>query len=175
MRACPDLQSWLWLLLMVRNATIADAEIISRIYNHYIGETTITFEETPVTAQEMATRIESVQKTLPWLVWEQEGAVIGYAYATSWRTRSAYRYSAESTVYLQKEHLGRGFGKQLYRELIDRVRRLNIHRLIGGIALPNTASVGLHESLGFKKVAHFSEVGWKFEQWIDVGYWELSL
>jgi phosphinothricin acetyltransferase len=160
---------------MIRRADATDAEVICRIYNHYIAQTTITFEELPVTTAEMAERVESVQKSLPWLALEQEGVVIGYAYATPWRTRSAYRFSAESTVYLEKEFCGRGLGKMLYRELIEQVRCLGIHRLIGGIALPNTSSVGLHESLGFKKVAQFTEVGRKLDQWIDVGYWEPSL
>ncbi|HEY9155613.1 MAG TPA: arsinothricin resistance N-acetyltransferase ArsN1 family B [Opitutaceae bacterium] len=160
---------------MIRTAVPEDAAAICRIYNHYVTNTTITFEETPVTDLEMRSRVDAVQKTLPWLVLEEEGRLVGYAYATSWRTRSAYPFSAESTVYLEPEFCGRGLGKGIYRELIERVRTAGMHRLIGGIALPNTASVGVHESLGFKKVAHFSEVGWKFDKWIDVGYWELSL
>ena len=109
----------------------------------------------------MSARIGDVTKSLPWLVCEENRAVMGYAYATPWRHRSAYRYSAEGTVYLAKDHCGRGYGKSLYRELIAQVKSFGMHRLIGGIALPNSPSVALHESLGFKKVAQFSEVGWK--------------
>lgn len=160
---------------MIRSATAAEAPAICRIYNHYVVNTKITFEEAPVSTEEMAQRIEAVLKERVWLVLEETGAIVGYAYATAWRTRSAYRHSAESTIYLDAGACGRGLGKRLYSELIQRVRSLGMHRLIGGIALPNTASVALHESLGFRKVAHFTEVGRKFNEWVDVGYWELSL
>ncbi|BBB62147.1 N-acetyltransferase [Undibacterium sp. KW1] len=160
---------------MIRTATAADAAAIINIYNHYIATTTISFEENPVTEQEMAQRIKDVSASLPWYVEEQDGVVIGYAYATPWRARSAYRFSVESTVYVAASHAGKGIGKRLYQTLIADLRQRGIHVTIGGIAQPNTASVALHESLGFEKVAHFKDVGRKFEQWVDVGYWELRL
>lgn len=160
---------------MIRSATPDDAPAICAIYNPYIAETTITFEEMPVTAEEMRKRITDVITILPWLVYERDGAVVGYAYATRWRTRAAYRFAVESTVYLTAACRGQGLGRQLYLELIDRLRGLGMHAVIGGIALPNEASVGLHEALGFHKVAHFEEVGFKFGRWIDVGYWERKL
>ncbi len=160
---------------MIRTATAADAAAIINIYNHYIATTTISFEENPVTEQEMAQRIKDVSASLPWYVEEQDGVVIGYAYATPWRARSAYRFSVESTVYVAASHAGKGIGKRLYQTLIADLRQRGIHVIIGGIAQPNTASVALHESLGFEKVAHFKDVGRKFEQWVDVGYWELRL
>lgn len=159
---------------MIRSATPADAPKICEIYNPFVEGTTITFEEKPLPAAAMAERIAAIG-SLPWLILELEGDVAGYAYATPWRVRSAYRFSVETTVYLNPHFHGRGHGATLYRALIDGLKELRIHRAIGGIALPNQASVALHEKLGFKKVAHFSEVGWKFERWIDVGYWELPI
>ncbi|MGI4859677.1 MAG: arsinothricin resistance N-acetyltransferase ArsN1 family B [Janthinobacterium lividum] len=160
---------------MIRPATSADASVIAAIYNHYVSSTTITFEEEAVVQDEMASRIESVSAQLPWYVYERDGEVIGYAYATPWRARSAYRFSVETTVYVASGYARQGVGLQLYTALIDALRGREIQVVLGGIAQPNPASVALHESLGFEKVAHFKRVGRKFEQWIDVGYWELQL
>ena len=160
---------------MIRPATAADAAAIATIYNHYVATTTISFEEEPVGIDGMAERIATVAASLPWLVFEDEGQLVGYAYATPWRVRSAYRYSAESSVYVAPGHAGKGIGKRLYHALIGELRERGLHMVIGGIAQPNEASVALHEALGFRKVAHFSEVGMKFGRWVDVGYWELRL
>jgi phosphinothricin acetyltransferase len=124
----------------------------------------------------MAQRIADVHAAgLPWLVAAEGDTVFGYAYATKWRVRHAYRFSVESSVYLDKAHSGRGIGATLYRELLTQLRAGGSHLVIGGIALPNAASVALHEKMGFKKVAQFGEVGFKFGKWVDVGYWELKL
>lgn len=160
---------------MIRPASPSDAAAVAAIYNHYVTTTTISFEEQEVPVAEMAQRITEVGAKLPWLVFEQDGAVLGYAYATPWRARSAYRFSVESTVYVAAGHGGKGIGSALYRSLIGALRERGLHVVIGGIAQPNPASVALHESLGFEKVAHFRRVGRKFAQWIDVGYWELQL
>ena len=161
---------------MLRAATVADAAAIAEIYNHYVLHTIITFEEEAVTEAEMAGRItEVLGLKLPWFVWEEEGRVIGYAYAGKWKSRCAYRYSVESSIYLAKDATGRGLGTKLYVALIDALRARGIHSIIGGVALPNPASVGVSEKLGFQKIGQFKEVGWKFEKWIDVGYWELIL
>lgn len=160
----------------IRPARAADADALARIYNHYIRETIITFEEQPVDAAAMALRMdETAAASLPWLVAEAGGAVLGYAYASKWKGRCAYRYSVESTVYLDAAKTGRGLGTPLYRALIDALRGRSLHAVIGGIALPNEASVALHEKLGFRKVAQFPEVGYKFGRWIDVGYWQLLM
>jgi len=161
--------------MAIRSATVDDAAAITAIYNHYITHTIITFEEETVDGPEMARRINAIQQQLPFLVYEQEDNVLGYAYATQWRTRSAYRFAVETTIYLHTDAGGRGIGTHLYDELLNSLRAQNIHCAIGGIALPNAASVALHEKLGFEKVAHFPEVGRKFEQWIDVGYWQILL
>ena len=161
---------------MLRTATPADAAAIAEIYNHYVLHTIITFEEDAVPTAEMAQRITEVTGVgLPWFVWEEAGRVLGYAYAGKWKSRCAYRYAVESSIYLSKDATGRGLGSKLYAALIDALRAKGIHSIIGGIALPNPASVGISEKLGFQKIGHFKEVGWKFEQWIDVGYWELIL
>lgn len=160
---------------MLRPATLADAAAIAGIYNHYVGNTIVTFEEEAVSAKEMAGRIREVTAALPWLVWAEGGRILGYAYASKWKSRCAYRYAAEATVYLDKAATGRGLGTKLYTALIAELKKKKYHSIIGGVALPNPASVALHEKLGFRKVAQFKEVGWKYGKWIDVGYWELIL
>ena len=161
---------------IVRPASAADSEALARIYNYYIENTVITFEEEPVSAQAMAGRVAETQSlSLPWLVAEIEGAVVGYAYARKWRERSAYRYSRETTIYLERGYEGRGIGKTLYSGLLPLLRERGIHVAIGGVALPNEASVALHEKLGFKHVATFHQVGFKHDRWVDVAYWQLVL
>ena len=162
--------------LAIRDATEVDAPAIAALYNPYVAETTITFEEVPVSAAQMAERIRDVQQAgLPWLVLEEGGALCGYAYATRWKARSAYRFSVETSVYLAMGHTGRGHGRRLYEALFEALRARGVHAVIGGIALPNPASVALHERLQMAPVAHFREVGFKFGRWIDVGYWERLL
>ena len=159
---------------MIRAARHDDATAIAEIYAHYIEHTVVTFEEQPVGADAIRSRMGDLESGLPWLVCEQDGKVIGYAYASEWNGRCAYRHSAEVSVYLDHREVGRGIGMRLYSQLLDDLRARSFHTVIGGVALPNAASVALHEKLGFEKVAHFSEVGWKFEKWIDVGYWQLT-
>ena len=162
--------------IVVRDAAPADADTIVRIYNYYISETVVTFEEERLDVAEMARRIANVQALgLPWLVAESDGSVVGYAYGTKWHMRHGYRFSAEVTVYLAPDQGGKGFGAALYAELLDRLRALGYRSAIGGIALPNDASVALHEKFGFKKVAHYERIGVKFDQWLDVGYWQCHL
>jgi phosphinothricin acetyltransferase len=161
---------------MLRAATIADAAAIAGIYNYHVLNTIVTFEEEMVATADMAQRItETNAAELPWLAWAEDGAVLGYAYASKWKSRCSYRFSVESTVYLANTATGRGIGTQLYGALIATLKPKGIHAIIAGVSLPNPASVALHEKLGFAKVAHFKEVGWKFAQWIDVGYWERLL
>jgi L-amino acid N-acyltransferase YncA len=152
-----------------------DAARICDIYNHYVRETVITFEESPVLEAEMARRISEITARLPWLVWETDAGVQGYAYATPWKSRAAYRHAVESSIYLAPGATGRGLGTRLYADLIADLRARGLHCVIGGAALPNPASVSLHEKLGFEKVAEFRQVGFKFGRWIDVAYWELLL
>ncbi|HEY8230774.1 MAG TPA: arsinothricin resistance N-acetyltransferase ArsN1 family B [Rhodanobacteraceae bacterium] len=160
---------------MIRAASTADAPSICAIYNHYVTDTIVTFEEQPVTATEMRSRMDAVLAKLPWLVLEHDGAIAGYAHAAPWKSRIGYRFTVESSIYLAPAHVGRGFGSALYQSLLDNLRVRNIHCVIGGAALPNAASVALHEKLGFTKVAHFRENGFKFGRWIDVAYWQRLL
>ena len=159
--------------MTIRDAVAADAPAIATIYNHYVAETVVTFEEDRVTASEMARRLADVHAaSLPWLVAEQGGEIAGYVYATRWKTRSGYRFSVEITVYLAPAATRRGVGSRLYAELFSRLQQRGVHAVIGGIALPNDASIALHEKFGLRKVAHFEEVGFKLGRWIDVGYWQ---
>lgn len=159
----------------VRTCRESDASAIAAIYNEYIRDTVITFEETPVATDEMARRIAEVGARHPWLVYEHDGAVVGWAYASAWKTRSAYRNTVETTIYLAASHCGRGVGRALYEPLLAELTKQKLHSAVGCIALPNPASIALHEKLGFAKVAHFAEVGRKFDRWVDVGYWQLLL
>jgi L-amino acid N-acyltransferase YncA len=160
---------------VIRDAAAADAPAICAIYNLYVLSTVITFEEAPVEAASMAERIAEIRRAHPWLVCELDGEIAGYAYAGPWRTRTAYRFATETTIYLAPGHTGRGVGRTLYEALLAELARRGYRCAMGGIALPNPASVALHEKVGFVKVAHFREVGWKLDRWIDVGYWQRML
>ncbi len=160
----------------IRPATAADADAVARIYNHYITDTIVTFEEEPVSATTMAERfVETEAAELPWLVAERDGAVLGYAHASKWKGRCAYRFTAEVTVYLDPAHGGQGLGSALYGALFPLLKARGFHSVLGGIALPNAASVALHEKFGMTQVAQLKEVGFKFGKWIDVGYWQGGL
>jgi len=157
---------------MIREVRLEDAEAITEIYNYYILETVITFEIEALAPETMRERIREYTKDFPWFVYEEDGRILGYCYAAKWRTRAAYKHSVETTVYLDKNHLGRGLGKALYTVLLEAVKKRGVHAFFAGITLPNEKSQKLHESLGFRKVAHLEEVGRKDERWLDVGYWE---
>ncbi|HUQ18403.1 MAG TPA: arsinothricin resistance N-acetyltransferase ArsN1 family B [Gemmatimonadaceae bacterium] len=162
--------------LTIRPVQQGDAGEIARIYNVYVEQTTISFEEEVVSIEEMSRRIDEVlDAKLPFLVAEQDGNIVGYAHASKWKGRCAYRFSVELSVYIDKPHSGTGIGSKLYDELFRLLRELGVHALIAGISLPNEASVALHEKLGMTKVAEFKQIGFKFERWIDVGYWQVTL
>lgn len=157
----------------IRPATVDDGSAVAGIYNHYVAHTVVTFEEEPVSAPAMAGRIaETLEAGLPFLVAEVDGVVDAFAYASAWKGRCAYRFSKEVTVYVRAGASGRGLGSALYDVLIPHMTAKGEHALLGGIALPNDASIALHEKFGFTKVAHFREVGWKHGRWVDVGYWQ---
>ena len=159
--------------LVCRPVRLDDAAQISAIYNYYIDHTIITFEEEPVSATAIAERIERVLSAhLPWLVAEYDGHAVGYAYAAPWRERSAYRHSVEVSVYLQHDIAFRGVGSMLYEGLFELLAASEVHVALAGIALPNERSIALQEKFKMEKVAHLKEVGLKFNQWIDVGYWQ---
>ncbi|OIQ31520.1 MAG: phosphinothricin acetyltransferase [Crocinitomix sp. MedPE-SWsnd] len=160
---------------MIRPASPNDADQIVKIYNYYIKTSTVTFETELLSAKDFADRIATILEKYPYLVYEEDGQIIGYAYAGIFRTRIAYANSSESSVYVHKDHYRKGIAKKLYAQLLIEMKAVDLRTAIGGITLPNDASVKLHESFGFTKVAHFKEVGHKFDQWLDVGFWQLML
>ena len=157
---------------MIREATAADAAVIAAIYAPMVTGTIISFEEEPPSAEEMADRIAASHV---WLVAEEDGDVVGYAYATAFHPRAAYRWSVEISIYLAPEARGRGVGNELLTPLLDRLREMGFVQAFGGTALPNPASERLLESFGFKKVAHWERVGFKFDAWHDVSWRQLTL
>jgi phosphinothricin acetyltransferase len=157
---------------MIRPARSEDARRIAAIYNHYVENTAITFEEEPLSVEEMAHRIVEYSKSLPWLVHEEDGRILGYCYASKWHVRSAFRHSAETTIYVDEDAHGRGIGADLYARLIEQAGAKGVHALMAVVTLPNEKSRRLHEKLGFRKMGQLEEVGHKFGLWHDVGYWE---
>jgi L-amino acid N-acyltransferase YncA len=160
---------------MLRPVHLDDATSLCEIYNHYIQHSPATFEEAPLTHEDMQQRIAETAKTYPWFVWEEDGKLLGYCYGRKWRERAAYRHSVEATVYLEPVAVGKGIGSILFDALLAELRRRQFHSVIGGVALPNPASIALLEKFGLSQVAHFREIGNKFGQWINVGYWQLVL
>ena len=162
--------------LVIRPARSADAASLAAIYNHYITQTSFTFEEHPLSSGQMNERLGRISAAgLPWRVAESAGVILAYAYAGPWRERSAYRHSVEVSAYVQPTHSRLGLGSRLYRALLEELIAAGLHTAIGVVPLPNPGSVALHERLGFAKVAHLQAVGFKFGRWIDVGYWQRML
>lgn len=160
---------------MIRPVREEDASQLQSIYNYYVENTAITFEETPLSLPEMTGRIRRISAAYPWLVAEEEGRILGYAYASRWKERSAYRYTVETTVYLAPDAGGRGVGSALYEVLIPRLRREGYRSAMAVITLPNEGSERLHDKFAFRKAGHFREVGFKFKHWLDVEYRQLDL
>jgi len=159
----------------IRLATEGDATAIAAIYAPEVRETAITFEVDPPGAEEMRRRIRETLVHHPWLVAERGGAVEGYAYATAHRARAAYRWSVDVSVYLHRDARGRGLGRALYTPLFDVLPLQGFTAAYAGITLPNAASVGLHEAMGFEPVGVFRGVGYKLGIWHDVGWWGRGL
>ncbi len=159
----------------IRPVTVLDAATISSIYAHYVKHTPITFEIDVPDETEIKKRITDYTKKYPWIVATVNGKVVAYAYAADFKARAAYRWSVESSIYVDKDFHGKGLGQKLYTELCERLKEMGVLNIIGGITLPNPASEKLHEKMGFQFVARFPEVGFKMGQWYDVGYWQLTL
>ncbi|PAX07209.1 arsinothricin resistance N-acetyltransferase ArsN1 family B [Sphingomonas lenta] len=162
-------------MTIVRPARPDDAAALAAIYAPYVTDGVVSFELEPPDAAEMARRMAAGGDRHPWLVAEADGAVCGYAYASPFRTRAAYAWAVETTVYVAADVQGRGCGRALYAELLDRLTRQGFTQAVGIIALPNEASVGLHKRLGFRFVGVNEQVGWKHGRWIDVGVWQRPL
>lgn len=159
----------------VRLARPDDADAVARIYAPYVTDGVVSFEAEPPDAAEMARRMAAGWDLHPWLVAEEAGAVVGYACAAPFRTRAAYAWAVETTVYLASIACGRGIGRVLYGALLDLLTGQGFTQAIGIIALPNDVSVRLHERLGFEYVGVNRAVGWKRGRWIDVGLWQREL
>ena len=159
---------------MIREANSKDAKAIASIYNHYISNTTISFEEKPVNENIVIQRINSNEKN-KWWIYQSADELLGYAYSTKWKPRSAYRYTVESSIYLKPNNFRNGIGTALYIKLLESLKKEGFRRVLAGISLPNVSSVLFHENFGFKKVGKLEAVGYKFKKWIDIGYWELKI
>lgn len=154
----------------VRDATAADAAVCAAIYAPYVTGTAITFEVDPPTVDEMAERIAKARSTHAWLVLEDEGQVVGYAYAGPMKPRPAYRWSCEVSVYVAPNRHRTGAGRTLYNALFDRLTQRGYRTAIAGVTLPNPASEALHKSLGFEPIGIYRNIGWKLGSWHDVAW-----
>jgi L-amino acid N-acyltransferase YncA len=152
-----------------------DAAACAAIYAPYVSASPVSFETVAPTAAELAERIAATATTHPWLVAEDDGVLVGYAYACEHRSRAAYRWAADVAVYVADAHRGRGHGRSLYEALLARLRGQGFHVACAGITLPNAPSVALHERLGFVAVGVHRRIGWKAGGWHDVGWWQLEL
>lgn len=162
--------------MLIRHADPArDAAAVAALYAPYVTDSVASLEEVAPDRRAIAWRIEHISPRYPWLVAEQDGTVIGYAYGSGHRERAAYRWAADAAVYIDREHHRRGAGKALYGALFELLGRQGIQVVCAGITLPNDASVGLHEAFGFEPVGIYRRIGWKFGQWHDVGWWQLEL
>lgn len=159
--------------MIIRNVALDDAAQIAEIYNYYILKTHHTFETAALSAEEMRQRIVDNGEDYPYLVAEVDGEIQGYLYATQFKLRQAYKHSVEVSIYVHHDVKQKGIGSALYEKFFDLMKESNVHAMIAGIALPNDASVRFHERLGYEKVAHFREVGYKLGRWVDVGFWEM--
>jgi L-amino acid N-acyltransferase YncA len=159
----------------VRLVGLDDGASCARIYAPYVEQTVISFEEHAPSAREMSQRIERTLERFPWFVYETEGDVIGYAYGSPHSERAAYRWSADVSIYVDQRRHRAGVGRALYTALLDTLRLQGVFGVFAGISLPNSTSVGFHESFGFQHVGTFRNVGFKHGRWVDVGWWQLDL
>lgn len=152
-----------------------DAPGCLEIYAPYVTDTAISFEVQVPTLEEFTARMRETTRTHPWLVVQDQGRIAGYAYASRHRTRAAYRWAADVTVYVSAAAHRSGVGRRLYTELLERLRIQNFRVACAGITLPNVASVGLHRAMGFEEVGVYRRIGWKAGAWHDVSWWQLEL
>ena len=160
---------------MIRAARAADAPAIAGVYGAYVEGGTISFEDVAPDAAAMARRMAASDGLYPWLVAEQDGAIVGYAYASEWSARSAYRWTVETTVYLARSAQRRGMGRALYGALLEALTAQGFAQAIGRISLPNAPSVALHAALGFRRTGVLQACGYKAGRWIDVEQWQRPL
>jgi phosphinothricin acetyltransferase len=161
--------------MSIRDASPDDAAACSAIYAPYVTDTAISFELDPPSTAEMAGRIEAAQRRHAWVVLEDGGRVVGYAYGGPFKSRSAYRWACEVSVYLERGRRRRGGGRALYAELFTRLASRGFLTVVAGMTLPNEASVGLHAAMGFEPVGVYRRIGWKHGGWHDVAWTQRSI
>ncbi len=160
---------------IIRLATESDADKMLAIYTPVVLDTAISFELEPPTEDEFRERIRNTLKITPWLACEMDGEIAGYAYAGQYRPRPAYQWSVEVTVYVNASFRRRGVARALYTSLFECLRVQGYHSAYAAVALPNPASIAVHENMGFKSIGIFHSVGYKHGKWHDSGWWELSI
>ena len=159
----------------IRLATANDGEAVAAIYRPVVADTAISFETTPPDREEMIRRIAETLPSYPWLVCDVDGRTAGYAYAARHRVRGAYQWSVDTSVYIAEDQRRRQIGRGLYTSLFAILTAQGYFNAFAGIALPNPASVALHEAMGFEPIGVYRRVGYKLERWHDVGWWQLTL
>ena len=160
---------------LIRLVRTADAPQILSMYDYYINNTAITFETSTPDIESFTERIEHISSFYPWLVYENEAKILGYAYASQHRQRSSYRWSVDVTVYIHQSAHGKGIGSQLYEQLLSLLQKQGFYNAYAGITLPNEKSIALHEKFGFVKIGQYNRVGYKINKWWNVGWWECEI
>lgn len=162
-------------LILIRPATLSDAPALLGLYAPYVTETAITFEYTIPTLTEFEQRMAHVMERYPYLAAEQNGQILGYAYASSFRPRAAYDWSVETSIYLDRAQRGKGVGTRLYHTLEEQLKKQHILNVYACIAYPNPESIGFHQQLGYKTIGHFTQCGYKNGIWYDMIWMEKML
>ena len=160
---------------MIRPVHINDAQELLEIYNFYVINTAVNFDIEPLSLQTFIDKLNLIIADYPFIVYEENNEILGYAYGSRFRPRAAYNYVAESTVYVKQTAQGKQIGSKLYAELIRLLKETNLHSVLGVLTIPNEASIKLHEKFGFVQVANLKEVGLKFGEWQNIGIWQLKL
>lgn len=160
---------------MIRPVHIHDSQELLEMYNYYVINTTVNFDIEPLSLKTFLDKLNIITADYPFIVFEENNEILGYAYGSRFRPRAAYNYVAESTVYVKHTAHGKQIGSKLYAELIKLLKETDLHTVLGVLTIPNEASIKLHEKFGFEQVANLKEVGLKFGEWQNVGIWQLKL
>lgn len=160
---------------MIRPFKVSDIPELLEMYNHFVLHSTATFDIEPLTLEAFTEKVMRINQDFPFLVFEENNEILGYSYGSKFRPKPAYNTTVESTVYVKHNTQRKKIGSLLYEELLKQLKAANFHIVLGVLTLPNDASVRLHEKFGFKQVAFLKEVGYKFDTWLDVGFWQLDL
>jgi len=160
---------------MIRPLDVNDAQQLLDIYNYYVLNTSVTFDIEVLTIENFKDKLNTIKSDYPFIVFEEDNKILGYAYGSKFRPKTAYNYVVESTVYVKHTAHGKQIGTKLYAELLQQLKNINLHTVLGVLTIPNDASIKLHEKFGFEQVANLREVGFKFGEWQHVGIWQLKL